>query len=88
MSTHFNTSSFSNIIKPLIEHLSNKDIELFTLVDRGVFSSGRFAAIDMKKIGSKIVGEEIGTPINCFGYVSGNGITPNSNIHFNFAIRN
>ena len=60
-------------------------LELFTLVDRGVFSSGRFAAIEMKRIGSKIVGEEIGTPINCFGYVSGNGITPNSNIHFNFA---
>lgn len=80
-----NSGGNSGIIKPLIEYLSNKDLELFTLVDRGVFSSGRFAAIDMKRIGSKIVGEEIGTPINCFGYVSGNGITPNSNIHFNFA---
>lgn len=80
-----NSGGWSKIIEPLIEYLSNKDLELFTLVDRGVFSSGRFAAIDMKRIGSKIVGEEIGTPINCFGYVSGNGITPNSNIHFNFA---
>lgn len=80
-----NSGGNSNIIRPLIEYLSNKDLELFTLVDRGVFSSGRFAAIDMKRIGSKIVGEEIGTPINCFGYVSGNGITPNSDIHFNFA---
>lgn len=80
-----NSGGNSNIIRPLIEYLSNKDLELFTLVDRGVFSSGRFAAIDMKRIGSKIVGEEIGTPINCFGCVSGKGITPNSNIHFNFA---
>ena len=80
-----NSGGYSKIIEPLIKYLSNKDLELFTLVDRGVFSSGRFAAIDMKRIGSKIVGEEIGTPINCFGYVSGNGITPNSNIHFNFA---
>lgn len=80
-----NSGGNSSIIEPLIEYLSNKDLELFTLVDRGVFSSGRFAAIEMKRIGSKIVGEEIGTPINCFGYVSGKGITPNSNIHFNFA---
>lgn len=80
-----NSGGDSNVIEPLIKYLSNKNLELFTLVDRGVFSSGRFAAIDMKRIGSKIVGEEIGTPINCFGYVSGNGITPNSNIHFNFA---
>ena len=80
-----NSGGNSSIIEPLIKYLSNKDLELFTLVDRGLFSSGRFAAIDMKRIGSKIVGEEIGTPINCFGYVSGNGITPNSNIHFNFA---
>ena len=75
----------SGVIKPLIEYLSNKDLELFTIVDRGVFSSGRFAAIDMIRIGSKIVGEEIGTPINCFGYVSGNGITPNSKINYHFA---
>ncbi len=80
-----NSGGNFSIIEPLIEYLSNKDLEIFTLVDRGVFSSGRFAAIDMKRIGSKIVGEEIGTPINCFGYVSGKGITPNSNIHFNFA---
>ena len=80
-----NSGGNSNIIRPLLEYLSNKDLELFTLVDRGVFSSGRFAAMDMKRIGRKIVGEEIGTPINCFGYVSGKGITPNSNIHFNFA---
>lgn len=80
-----NSGGNSNIIKPLIEYLSDNDLELFTIVDRNVFSSGRFAAIDMKRIGSKIVGEQIGTPINCFGYVSGNGITPNSKINFHFA---
>lgn len=80
-----NSGGNSSIIEPLIKYLSNKGLDLFTIVDRGVFSSGRFAVIDMKRIGSKIVGEEIGTPINCFGYVSGNGITSNSNIHFNFA---
>ena len=80
-----NSGGNSNIILPLIEYLSTKDLELYTIVDKGVFSSGRFAAIDMKRIGSKIVGEEIGTPINCFGYVSGNGLTPNTKINFHLA---
>ena len=80
-----NTGGNSNIIKDLIEYLGRSNLELFTIVDRNVFSSGRFAAIEMKGIGSKIVGEEIGTPINCFGYVSGNGLTPNSNINFSFS---
>ena len=80
-----NTGGNSTLIKPLIKFLKHSKLNLTTLVDRYVFSSGRFAVIDMKKIGSKIVGEEIGTPINCFGYTSGNDITPNTNLKFNFA---
>ena len=80
-----NTGGNSTLIKPLIRFLKHSKLNLTTLVDRYVFSSGRFAVIDMKKIGSKIVGEEIGTPINCFGYTSGNDITPNTNLKFNFA---
>lgn len=64
-----NGGGASSIIKPLIEYLKNKNLELITIVDRGVFSSGRFAAVEMQMIGSKIVGEEIGTPINCFGNI-------------------
>ena len=80
-----NTGGNSTLIKPLIRFLKHSKLNLTTLVDRYVFSSGRFALIDIKKIGSKIVGEEIGTPINCFGYTSGNDITPNTNLKFNFA---
>ena len=65
-----NGGGASSIIKPLIEYLKDKDLELITIVNKGVFSSGRFAAIAMQMIGSKIVGEQIGTPINCFGNVS------------------
>ena len=65
-----NGGGASNIIKPLIEYLKDKDLELITIVNKGVFSSGRFAAIAMQMIGSKIIGEQIGTPINCFGNVS------------------
>lgn len=80
-----NTGGNSTLIKPLVKFLGCSKLNLTTLVDKYVFSSGRFAVIDMMKIGSKIVGEEIGTPINCFGYVSGNGTTPNTNLNFNFA---
>lgn len=59
----------SGIIKPLIDYLERQKIECTTIVNKGVFSSGRFAAIDMKNIQSKIIGEEIGTPINCFGNI-------------------
>ena len=64
-----NGGGASSIIKPLIEYLKNTNLELITIVDKGVFSSGRFACIAMQMIGSKIVGEQIGTPINCFGNV-------------------
>lgn len=64
-----NGGGASSIIKPLIEYLKNTNFELITIVDKGVFSSGRFACVAMQMIGSKIVGEQIGTPINCFGNV-------------------
>lgn len=64
-----NGGGASGIIKPLIEYLKDKDLELVTIVNKGVFSSGRFAAVDMQRLGSKLVGEQIGTPINCFGNV-------------------
>lgn len=62
-----NGGGASSIIKPLIEYLKNANLELITIVDKVVFSSGRFACIAMQMIGSKIVDEQIGTPINCFG---------------------
>ncbi len=64
-----NGGGASIIIKPLIEYLKNTNLELVTIVDKGVFSSGRFACVAMQMIGSKVVGEQIGTPINCFGNV-------------------
>lgn len=60
-----NTGGNDQIIKPLIEFL--KDKEIVTLIDKYVFSSGRFALNDLNNIGSTFVGTDIGTPINCFG---------------------
>lgn len=67
-----NTGGNSNIIKPLIKYLDGK--EVITLVDKYVFSSGRFAIVDLKRIGSIFVGTNIGTTLNCFGNVSRNEI--------------
>lgn len=60
-----NRGGNSSIIKPLIKFLDGK--EVVTLVDKYVFSSGRYAIIDLKNIGSKFVGTEISTTLNCFG---------------------
>jgi hypothetical protein len=54
----------------LIEYL--KDKEIITLIDKHVFSSGRFTLLDLIKIGSKTVGTGIGTSINCFGNAPAN----------------
>lgn len=75
----------SSLIEPLIKYLKRTRLKLVTLVNKSVFSSGRMAAINMLKIGSKIVGQGIGTPINCFGYIFGNGELPNTKFTFNFS---
>jgi len=62
-----NTGGNSDIINPLISYLDGKDI--VTLVDDRVFSSGRFAIMSLKEIGSKTVGTGIGTSINAFGNI-------------------
>ena len=67
-----NTGGNSNIMKPLIKYLDGKQV--ITLVDKYVFSSGRFAIVDLKRIGSIFVGTNIGTTLNCFGNVSRNEI--------------
>lgn len=80
-----NSGGKSSLIEPLIKYLKHTRLKLVTLVNKSVFSSGRMAAINMLKIGSKIVGQGIGTPINCFGYIFGNGELPNTKFTFNFS---
>ena len=77
-----NTGGRSSIIEPLIKYLKNSKLKLVTLVNKTVFSSGRIAAVDMVRIGSKIVGQDIGTPINCFGYMLASDNLPNTKFSF------
>lgn len=67
-----NMGGNSNIIKPLIEYLKEKNI--ITLTDKYIFSGGRFALIDLINIGAKTVGTGIGTSLNCFGNCPPNDI--------------
>ncbi len=60
-----NTGGSSSIIKPLIEFL--KDKKVIVLIDKYVYSAGRFACRDLKNIGAVFIGTDIGTPMNCFG---------------------
>ena len=63
-----NLGGNSALNKPLINFLSNhKDKELLTLTDRRIFSAGRYALIDLINLGSITIGEDIGTPLNCYG---------------------
>ena len=77
-----NEGGISRIILPLIEFLKESNLNLITLVDRRVFSSGRWALLDMKNIGSTIIGEEIGTSLNAYGEPSSEDIDIN-NIKYN-----
>ena len=60
-----NKGGNASVIDPLIKYLKRKNI--VTLVDKGVFSSGSLAVLDLRKIGSIFIGTRIGTPFNCFG---------------------
>ena len=60
-----NTGGSKKIINPLVEFL--KDKKVVVLIDKFVFSAGRWACLDLKKIGATFIGTDIGTPINCFG---------------------
>ena len=82
-----NSGGNSTLIYPLLEYLKNSNLNVYTIVNKGVFSATRFASIDMRRIGSKIIGEDkdIGTPINCFGNIFDGGATPNYGVKMRFS---
>ena len=45
----------------------HNDKKLICLTDYRVFSGGRYALRDLIKLGATTIGEEISTPINCYG---------------------
>ena len=64
-----NSGGFSNINHILIDFLTGKSI--VTLINETVFSSGRMMLVDLKNIGSYVIGTNISTSLNAFGNVPG-----------------
>lgn len=63
-----NLGGNSTLNKPLMNFLNeNKDKQLICLTDYRVFSGGRYALRDLIKLGATTIGEEISTPLNCYG---------------------
>ena len=80
-----NNGGNEKLLYPLIDYLKNSNLKLYTIVNKGVISSSRWNLIDMKRIGSKIIGEQIGTPLNCFGSNKMVDPTPNMGINLVFS---
>ena len=58
----------SNLNKLIMDFTrEHKDKKLICLTDYRVFSAGRYALRDLIELGATTIGEEIGTPINCYG---------------------
>lgn len=63
-----NTGGNAALNKILIDFLKdNSDKLLICLTDYRVFSGGRYALRDLINLGAVTIGEEIATPINCYG---------------------
>lgn len=61
----YNGGGDSGIIRPLIEFLKGKKV--VALINEYVFSSGRMALVELKKIGAYVIGTNISTSLNAFG---------------------
>ena len=63
-----NTGGNSALNKILMDFIKeNSDKKLICLTDYRVFSGGRYALVDLINLGAITIGEEISTPINCYG---------------------
>lgn len=58
-------SALNQILMSFLEE--HRDKKLICLTDYRVFSGGRYALRDLINLGAITIGEEIGTPINCYG---------------------
>lgn len=58
-------AALNKILMDFIEE--NNDKKLICLTDYRVFSGGRYALKDLINLGATTIGEEISTPINCYG---------------------
>ena len=58
-------SALNKLVMDFVSEQKNK--KLICLTDYRVFSAGRYALRDLIELGATTIGEEIATPINCYG---------------------
>lgn len=63
----YNRGGNSAIINPLLDFLKNSNLNIITLVNKYVYSSGVIAVKDFKKLNSIFIGTGIGATFNHFG---------------------
>lgn len=82
-----NTGGSSNVIIPLIKELQNhQEIPVFGLISKRTFSSGRFAARDLKRdLNATLVGEPTGGSPNSYGE-SRSFTLPNSGVYVSYCV--
>lgn len=78
-----NKGGNSEALLPLVDYLKASDLKIVTLIDAEVYSSAIFAVQDMRRIGSKVVGQAC-APSNSFGNIVYTYTTPNTLSRFNF----
>ncbi|MBR1417161.1 MAG: hypothetical protein IJ572_05020 [Bacilli bacterium] len=61
----------------LVDFLKKNNIEIYIYVNKGVSSNALKACFELKRNGCKLIGEEIGLPINQFDNKNDKGLTPN-----------
>jgi hypothetical protein len=83
-----NSGGNSEIIKPLIQKLQNyKDKNIYAAISKRTFSSGRFAARDMKvMLNAKLIGEPTGGSPKSYGE-NRSLILPNSKLPINYCVK-
>src|SRR5574344_1648485 len=63
-----NSGGSSKNNEPLIDYQkTHSGKRISCLTDYRVFAGGRYALVDLMNLGAITIGEEIGTPLNCFG---------------------
>lgn len=62
-----NTGGYSAYNKPLMDFLKNSNKKIICLTDYRIFSGGRYALLDLVRLGATTIGTEISTPLNCYG---------------------
>ena len=83
----YNSGGNSEVIKPLVEVLKEKDVDIFVLIDEGTFSSAVLNALTLKnELDAIFVGRPTGGSASHYGEIK-SGTLPNSGLGFTYSTK-